>query len=166
MTDPKVTPPISASGFYAQLCTTNEALTIRMHGRSTWQKAGFEFAEAFAAHVVATLEAENAQLRDWMRCANEFTWSHERTCPRRNSDATCTCGLDEFLCRPRHVIKSFRQENTALKARVEELLGELRCMSVDFHIGPVARKWATDALSRDATRAALAGKEHDGSNKT
>jgi hypothetical protein len=51
-----------------------------------------------------------AELRDWIRAANQFAWAHERTCPRHDADDPCNCGLDAFLSRPRPVIESFRAQ--------------------------------------------------------
>lgn len=66
----------------------------------------------------AALRKERDDLRDWMKCANKFAWSHETTCPRHDADEPCKCGLDQFLGRPRLYIESW-------KARVETLEKEL-----------------------------------------
>lgn len=78
-----------------------------------------------SAHMIQrihTLEAENEELRDWMRAANRFAWAHERGCPRAESDAACACGLDAFLSRPRAVVESvadLRAEASHFRADAE-----------------------------------------------
>lgn len=54
------------------------------------------------------LTRERDDLRDWMKCANQFAWAHEHKCPRHDADEPCNCGLDQFLGRPRPYIESWK----------------------------------------------------------
>jgi hypothetical protein len=63
------------------------------------------------------LAKENADYRDWARCAHGFAWAHENTCPRNHGHA-CNCGLDAFLARPRLVMGGYR---SALRAIAEAI---------------------------------------------
>lgn len=69
---------------------------------------------------VRALREAKEHLEDWMRAANQFAWAHERDCPRHDTDAPCTRGLDTFLSRPRVVVESVRA-----------LREEIRCVSSD-----------------------------------
>lgn len=71
-------------------------------------------------------------LHDWIKCANQFMWAHEHDCPRSKEDAPCSCGLDQFLGRPRPFLESYRAQVADLTAeklerseRVAALIEEL-----------------------------------------
>lgn len=89
------------------------------------QKDIDELAELRARLAAAEQRAEQAErerdaMRDWMRAANQFAWSHERNCPRwTEENGMCNCGLDTFLSRPRKFIDSWKSENAQLRAVVD-----------------------------------------------
>ncbi len=101
------------------------------------------------ADMLALLQEDNAKLtkerddlRDWMKCANQFAWAHERICPRHDSDKTCTCGLDQFLGRPRPTIESWKskiqQIATETRTRADELYRHASTMrDKDIHTNKV-----------------------------
>ena len=97
---------------------------------ANWQdcpRAGAEVAQARIDLKAenARLRAELADYRDWTKLANGFAWAHENDCPRHNADEACTCGLDQFLARPRPTIESFRTEFAKLRAELAEAMDAL-----------------------------------------
>ena len=68
---------------------------------------------------IEELEQRIAELTSWIKAANQFAWVHETDCPGRKSGSLCTCGLDQFLGRPRPFVESY-------KDRIAELEGVLR----------------------------------------
>lgn len=78
-------------------------------------------AEQYEASSRASVaESVNETLRDWIKAANQFAWAHERHCPRHDSEAACTCGLDSFLSRRRPFIESYKEELAAARAEAYE----------------------------------------------
>lgn len=69
------------------------------------------------------LTKERDDARDWIKAANHFAWAHERNCPGyTNGGSHCTCGLDQFLGRPRPYIESWK----ARAEKAEKDLDSLR----------------------------------------
>ncbi len=67
-----------------------------------------------------SLRKKLADTKDWMKCANQFAWAHERNCPRREG-GDCNCGLDQFLGRPRPYIESWKSQLADLETRCKSL---------------------------------------------
>lgn len=61
------------------------------------------------------------ELEAWIKVANQFAWAHETDCPRRAGDHPCSCGLDQFLGRPKPFIESYKQQLGELETEIREL---------------------------------------------
>lgn len=67
----------------------------------------------------AALRKERDDARDWIKAARQFAWAHERNCPGyTQGGAHCTCGLDQFLGRPRPYVESWKDQVAALETEL------------------------------------------------
>ena len=78
---------------------------------------------------IAELKVEQERLSSWIKAANQFAWAHERDCPRRELGGACTCGLDQFLGRPKPFVESFKAENERLNAELSATREQLAATS-------------------------------------